>query len=325
VISEKLQAAIAHFEAGRYGAAEAIFREALVADAKDPVANHNLGILARKARRSRTALSFFECAAVVAPRNPLYRASLARCLYSIGEWERATSVLEEAASLGLEHSGFAQVRKAMAGNDAAKSRQKIFCVGRNKTGTTSLAAALRALGFSVGLQARGEMLMRDWARRDFARILQLCRTADAFQDVPFSCGDTFRSLDAHFPRSKFILSVRASPQQWYQSLTRFHTKIVGKGRLPTAGDLKRFEFRYPGYLWEAAQAVYGANEESLYDEELYISHYMDHNRTIVEYFKSRPGDLLVLDVAEPGAMEKLCAFLAVEHRGQQMPYLNKSD
>ena len=46
-------------------------------------------------------------------------------------------------------------------------RQKIFGIGRNKTGTTSLKAAMNELGFVVGRQRTAEKLIFDWAKRDF--------------------------------------------------------------------------------------------------------------------------------------------------------------
>eukprot|EP01038_Epipyxis_sp_PR26KG_P003785 gene3785-biopygen2823 len=110
----------------------------------------------------------------------------------------------------------------------------------------------------MGHQPRGELLLGDWRERRFDRIAQLAQTADAFQDVPFSLPGTYAEMDAQFPGSRFILTVRDSADQWYRSVTRFHTKIVNQGRsLPTADDLKRFAYRHPGYLWQAAQATYG--------------------------------------------------------------------
>ena len=245
----------------------------------------------------------------------------ARLRYLNGDWEGASALIDEAALAGVEHPLLARLRTAMRGRDGGK---KVFCVGWNKTGTTSLEAALRSLGYATGLQARGERLKADWARRDFSRIVALCRTADAFQDVPFSCDDTFRALDAHFPGSKFILTLRDNPEQWYESLVGFHSKIVGKGRVPTAQDLKAFVYRYPGYLWESARLIYGADESSVYDRRLYISCYLNHNRQVTEYFKDRPQDLLVLNVGQADAMEKLCAFLGRDYRGERMPHLNRS-
>lgn len=90
---------------------------------------------------------------------------------------------------------------------------KVFCVGRNKTGTTSLRAALTILGYRIGRQRDAEALIEDWGRRDFRRLVAYCHTADAFQDVPFSHDYTFQAVDAAFPGSKFILTVRDSPEQ----------------------------------------------------------------------------------------------------------------
>ena len=201
---------------------------------------------------------------------------------------------------------------------------KIFCIGRNKTGTTSLEIALKSFGFRMGNQAQGEMLLDDWARRDFRRIVTLCKTADAFQDVPFSMPWTFQALDLAFPGSRFILTVRDTPDDWYQSLIRFHTKIVGKGRIPTADDLRDFNYRYKGFLWRSAQINYGVNEHTLYNKELYTGHYMWHNQMVMNYFVFRPEDLLVLNLKDSESMLKLCNFLQVPYTGQLMPHENKS-
>ncbi len=90
-------------------------------------------------------------------------------------------------------------------------KQKIFCIGRNKTGTTSLHAALIEMGIVVGRQRHAELMIGDWSKRDFRRLISFCRTAQAFQDIPFSLPYTFQALDMAFPRSKFILTVRESP------------------------------------------------------------------------------------------------------------------
>jgi hypothetical protein len=95
---------------------------------------------------------------------------------------------------------------------------KIFVIGNNKTGTTSLSAALQALGYRMGRQATAELMMEDWGIRDFRRLIRYCHSADAFQDMPFSKQYTFQAMDAAFPGSKFILSVRDSDEQWYRSM-----------------------------------------------------------------------------------------------------------
>lgn len=86
--------------------------------------------------------------------------------------------------------------------------EKIFCIGRNKTGTTSLKTALSDLGYRIGNQHRAEQLITHYRDREWKPIVEYCYTADAFQDVPFSLPFTYVVMDRAFPGSKFILSVR---------------------------------------------------------------------------------------------------------------------
>ena len=204
----------------------------------------------------------------------------------------------------------------------AAGRRKIFCIGANKTGTTSVESVFRGLGLVVGHQAKAEMLMFDWAKRDFRRIVRYCYAADAFQDVPFSVDDTFRELDRTFSNSKFILTVRNNANEWYESLVRFHTRMINRGRTPTADDLRQYNYRYPGYLWDVTRLQYGSDESRLYDRDTYIRWYEKYNNNIKDYFSGRPGDLLVLNVADPDAMERLLTFLGYPYTGQKMPHLN---
>jgi hypothetical protein len=69
----------------------------------------------------------------------------------------------------------------------AAGRQKFFCVGRNKTGTTSLKRAFEDLGFIVGRQYVAEELHdKYFFDGNYEPILKYCKTAEVFQDVPFS-------------------------------------------------------------------------------------------------------------------------------------------
>src|ERR1700722_5091862 len=206
------------------------------------------------------------------------------------------------------------------------SRRKIFVIGNNKTGRTSMGAALQALGFSLGSQADAELLMEDWAKRDFRRIVDYCETADAFQDVPFSLEFTYQVLGYAFRDWRYILTVRNSSQEWYESLVRFHIRIVGKHRLPTADELKSVSYREMGWLWRTHELIYGIDESSVFDRQVYIQNYESRNRRILEYFRYRPDSLLVLNLSNPTAMASLCDFLAIPPgmRNIAMPHLNSS-
>lgn len=207
--------------------------------------------------------------------------------------------------------------------NTSTKKPKLFCIGANKTGTTSIEAAFRRLGLTVAPQRKGEFLLRKWAMRDFEPLINLSRTADAFQDIPFSLPYSYVALDTTFPKSKFILTVRDSPEQWFNSLLRFHTKIVGKQRIPSPSDLKSFSYCYPGWIWEYHKFVYGIDETTLFDREIYLRHYINHNFMVTDYFKNRPDSLLVLNLSEQSTMRKLIEFIGLKYEGQTMPHLNK--
>ncbi len=205
-----------------------------------------------------------------------------------------------------------------------KKSEKVFCIGQNKTGTTSVEHVLKNLGYKMGDQAKAELLIHDWAKRDFKKIVKFCHSADAFQDIPFSNDFTFEILDYAFPGSKFILTVRDSTEEWFNSLKRFHAKLIGKERLPTAEDLKEYTYRYKGWMWENMQLKYGIDEISLYDHDIYTEQYEKHNQRVIEYFKYRPDDLLVLNLSDDDAIKRLYAFLGFKYDDFVMPHLNQS-
>ncbi|NIA69270.1 hypothetical protein HBA54_11775 [Pelagibius litoralis] len=201
---------------------------------------------------------------------------------------------------------------------------KVFCIGRNKTGTTSLGAVLKKAGFLLGNQAAGESLIYDWGAGRFDRIVDLCKSAQAFQDIPFSLPKTFEVLDASFPGSRFILSVRKNADEWYGSVIRFHTKIVGKGRVPTPEDLKNFGYRHRGWIWNNMKLVYGIDENTLYDERIYKQHYDQHNEQVIEHFRQRPDDLLVVNLSDEQAECRLGTFLGLSNFEGLLPHLNRT-
>ncbi|MDH3375801.1 MAG: hypothetical protein OEQ39_02400 [Gammaproteobacteria bacterium] len=203
-------------------------------------------------------------------------------------------------------------------------KKKVFVIGSNKTGTTSLGAALKNLGFRLGNQLEAELLIDDWARRDFKRLIKYCRSADAFQDIPFSLDYTFQAMDAAFPGSRFILSVRDDADTWYQSLTKFHAKRRGLDRLPTADELKSDPYVWPGYQWHASELLYGVDENNVWNEEMYKRVYLQHIETVQAYFTYRCNDLLVINLSEADAMQKLCEFLEMPTLKEAMPKLNAS-
>lgn len=205
-----------------------------------------------------------------------------------------------------------------------KNKPRIFCIGRNKTGTTSIKKALREFNFTVGNQRYAERLLPFYLSKNFKPIVKHCRYAEAFQDSPFSYPETFRHLDKSYPNSKFILTVRDSPEQWYSSVTRFHARRFGGGEIPTAQQLKNADYVEEGWMWKMMQGVYGVTEDDPYDKEKLTTSYMNHNEKVKAYFKDRPEDLLVINLKEGNSYKHFCSFLGVKPLRESFPHENKT-
>lgn len=205
-------------------------------------------------------------------------------------------------------------------------REKVFCIGRNKTGTTSLKVAMNEFGYQVGDQREAEKLHKEWAKRDFSGIINYCNSADFFQDIPFSLPYTYVILDHFFPKSKFILTLRDSAEEWYSSLTRFHSKLWGKNgkELPTKSDLQNATYIYKGWAWDGYRFNYNTPEDDLYKKDEMIEHYNTHNKNVIEYFRHRSEDLLILNLSEYNSIEKLKDFLGVNSELTEIPWENKT-
>lgn len=200
---------------------------------------------------------------------------------------------------------------------------KVFCVGRNKTGTTSLEKAFRDLGYVMGHQPTAELLCDQYYfERRFEPILEYCKSAQVFQDVPFSYPHLFIHLDQAFPGSKFILSVRDDPEQWYRSVTRFHAKLWGTdGAPPTTEQLRNAPYRRKGFAYNTVK-VHGTTDADPYHKQTMIDHYNAHNRAVIDYFRFRPNDLLIVNVARKEDYGRFVDFLGVHSLHQDFPKEN---
>lgn len=206
-----------------------------------------------------------------------------------------------------------------------KNEQKIFCIGRNKTGTTSIKVLLESLDIPVGDQRKAELLGKDVLNGVYKKFLKYVKYEGvAFQDIPFSVPHTYKMLDKKFTNSKFILTVRDSPEVWYNSLTKFHAKLFGNGQTPTKSDLIKANYVYPGWMWEINRLHYKTPEDDVYNKDILIKQHIEYNNGVIEYFKDQPEKLLVINLKEPDAAKKICLFLNSEKIIEEIPWENKT-
>ncbi len=193
--------------------------------------------------------------------------------------------------------GTAETERIMNG----QQRSKIFGIGLSKTGTTSLASALAVLGYRVkdymGIEHYTPGSVPD-------ECLAVIDAHDALTDTPIP--SFFRALDKLYPGSKFILTVR-DRAAWLRSCRKQFTQAHA--------DKQNEAHR------QLFMDLYGC---VIFDEQKFSFGYERHLKSVLEYFKDRPNDLLVLDVAAGEGWEKLFAFLGKPIPDQPFPKANVS-
>ena len=173
------------------------------------------------------------------------------------------------------------------------SINKVFGIGSQKTGTTTLGVCLETLGFTPHVMWPKARIIRGYAQNP-ENALRYAENYRSFQDAPWSYGDFYKQLDLRFPKSKFILTER-SVDSWLASFIRYK-KPQGKHR----SDI-RYRFRDPRLGVLSHKLSWGIDYDQLRDysmephENTYRSGYQRRNEGIKDYFNGRPEDLLNVD------------------------------
>jgi Sulfotransferase domain len=177
-------------------------------------------------------------------------------------------------------------------------RPRIFGIGLNKTGTTSLHEALQILGYT-SLHYGGPETMASIRKAivDRKPVLEYVDPAyDAFSDTTIT--HYYHLADVQYPGSKFILTVR-DLDGWLSSRRRHVEKNQQR---KAAGEY---------------------NDDFLeVDTERWTAEFQRHYGAVRSYFAHRPDDLLVYDVVSGDGWEKLCAFLGREVPDESFPQKN---
>lgn len=175
---------------------------------------------------------------------------------------------------------------------------KVIGVGFQKTGTSTLRDALRILGYRV--KDTTPRALFPILRKNYNKIDRILTGYNAMEDTPWF--KFYKELDQMYPGSKFILTIR-DEESWYKSVA----KHIGS-------------LRAAHHEW-----IYGKGKSLPKDhKENTIRVYSEHNAEVLEYFKDRPDDLLVIDFTKGDGWDKLCPFLAKDIPAAVLPHANKT-
>lgn len=180
---------------------------------------------------------------------------------------------------------------------------KVFCIGFNKTATTSVLQAFQILGLhpaaSPNTLPGDQQLIRTALKGDFQPLVEVARQYRSFKDRPWNIGACYQAMDQAFPGSRFILTLR-DEDAWWRSV---HTWVTEEK--PNILNLYLMHLQV-GEL----------------TRESFVAGLRRRNADIRAYFRGR-DNLLELDPSSDRAWIDLCGFLGEPVPEGPFPHANR--
>jgi len=174
---------------------------------------------------------------------------------------------------------------------------KIFGIGLNKTGTTTLGTCFEILGFThIGCEPNVFDMYKNGNK---VGVFDVIKQYDSFEDWPWPM--IYKEIDKKFPESKFILTIRKSADVWYDSLCKY-----AKRSGPT-------EYRRVIYGYDMPQG----------HRKHHIDFYNKHNKDVRNYFRQCPDKFLEICWESGHGWKELCCFLGKGIPNMKFPHVNK--
>lgn len=184
-------------------------------------------------------------------------------------------------------------------------RRKVFGIGYPKTGTTTLGACFRKLGYKH--KTFDMQLATEICRGNYIAAIEAAKHYESFEDWPwFLCYET---LDKAYPNAKFILTIRKNSDAYVSSLYK-HRKKQGV-----------FESSFQEPPWW--QDVFGYAPD-YWNKDFFQEQYTSHNSSVINYFHNQPHKLLIVCWEKGDNWRALCDFLSVTAPQAPFPHLNKA-
>ena len=177
----------------------------------------------------------------------------------------------------------------------ARNRPMVVGIGLPKTGTTSLRSALGILGYDIGNVKELDNPYKDAFVGD-SLLLPTTR---------------YREIDIMYPNAMFILTLRKTPEIWYNSVDRW-------ANLPNKKD-------HAG-LRKQRKSMYGYE---MPEKDPFIFYYKNHCEEVMDHFEYKYGakakeKLLIVCWETGDGWEEVCEFLTRPVPDRPFPMKNRN-
>jgi hypothetical protein len=224
------------------------------------------------------------------------------------EWKVIYGRTERIVNYGKFGCGTAYKNFEIAPIELAPVPTRIFGIGMHKTATSSLHAAFKTLGYDSFHWETNKKSWDIWNEMKTAGRSETLERYYSLCDLPIPM--FYRELDAAYPGSKFVLTVREE-STWLKSVERLWNPYVNP----------RYDWDLQPFSHQIHQALYGQTE---FNAEIFLARYRRHNAEVKEYFRNRSSDLLVMDIDQAAGWNELCGFFGRAIPAAPYPRVNRS-
>jgi len=213
-------------------------------------------------------------------------------------------------------------------------KQKIVCLGLNKTGTTSFKIGLEKLGIQFYPVYDAILdLSSSYYHDDIYPTLSALNNSKflGYNDMPFSLPGIYKKLYKHRPNDIYVLTVRSDKNKWIESFKKYHKWLLDEKKYEQhihegvlSIDFITYKTTLKNFFTPLFDA-YGLEDIQSIDEKL-SQVYDEHNQKIIEFFNKKPNsNFIVLDVAKPGELKRFTDWVGIENETLDFPWENKTN
>jgi len=181
-------------------------------------------------------------------------------------------------------------------------KQKVFGIGLNKTGTSSLGAYFERLGYYHSFETYSSRKLNRFLK-DENYLFKEASRFDMHEDWPWAF--VYEKIFYRFSDAKFILTLRETPEKWFNSLLN---TTIRHGPNPQ------------NLIFYGSEAIKPEMKKRL------IEQYNNHTKKVINFFENNNAmdKLLILKTNDIDKEEKICSFLGIQFNPKiKYPHMNK--
>jgi hypothetical protein len=207
--------------------------------------------------------------------------------------------------------------------------QNVYCIGLNKSGTTSLTQAFEKLGYrSFPENQLFHYVQNDVYFGDYGKLFSVIENPqfNFFNDIPFSFPKVYEKIYERRPNDIFVLTLRRDAKAWAKTCMRFWDCLVSENfkndrsfiHTYYADNSEKYLINHATPMFE----FWGLENVDNLEEKL-INIYEQHTKDCLEFFKDKKNFIMV-DIEKKGEYKRLTDWLGVENEELDFPWENKN-